>query len=116
MSACVGADLQFHAFRIAEEERPLTAEALDLADLGPRRHEALAHLLERAERIDGQTEVIDGAPATLAAPLADDVLRGHLEDVEGGTAAEVEDHHAGMVGAGLHLKRHTRVEGVLVEA
>ena len=66
--------------------------------------QALLDLLEGGERVDGDAEVVDGAPAADAAPLADDRLGRHLEHVEGAAAAHVEDEHAGVVALGLHRK------------
>ena len=50
----VGADLQLHAVGIAEEQRPLRAELLDLADLGARRGQAVAQALQHLEGLHGQ--------------------------------------------------------------
>ena len=68
----------------------------------PGLHQALAHRLERGEVGDRDAEVVDGAARADAALLADDRLRRHLEHVERGAAAEVEDEHARVVALGLH--------------
>ena len=66
-------------------------------------------------RGDGEREVVDRAPTTLPAPLTDDLLGGHLEDVEGGAAAQVDDLHPGVIVAGRDLEGHRRLEGRCVE-
>ena len=69
------ADLELLAIGVPEEERPLVAEPLDLADVGAGGHQPVPHFLQRGERVDGQGEVVDRAPAALAAPVADDLIR-----------------------------------------
>ena len=61
-SACA-AHFEFHAVGVAEEQRPLAAEPLDLADLGARRHQPVAHALECLQRVDRDGVVIDRAAA-----------------------------------------------------
>jgi hypothetical protein len=60
----VRTDLQLHAIRIAEEQRPLTAEALDLTDLRARGHHPLAQRFKGGARVHGEPEVIDRPSAT----------------------------------------------------
>jgi hypothetical protein len=52
----------------------------------------------------------------LAAPIADDLVGGGLEDVQAGAAAEIDDGHPGVILPGRHLERllaaeHPGVEG-----
>ena len=109
------ADLQLHAVHVAEEERPLVTEALDLADVGARLDQALLHVLELVQRLDGDAEVVDGTPAALATLLADHGVRRGLEDVERGATPHVQDEHPGVVRRGLHLEDDLGPEHALVE-
>src|SRR5215210_1588019 len=100
-----GADLQFHAVGVTEEQGPLTTEALDLADLGSGSNHPRLDLLQRALGFDRERVVVDRSTMTLLATFTDDVLGRALEDVERSTAAEVEDRHPRMVALCLHLER-----------
>jgi len=111
----VGDDLELHAVGVAEEQRPLVAQALDLTDLGAGIDHARLDLLEHALRFDRQRVMIDRAAVALLATLADDLVGGHFEDVERRPAAEVEDRHLRVVALRLHLERHHRLERVTVE-
>ena len=72
----VAADLEIHAVGVAKEQRPLVAEPLDLADVGAQLHQPVAHALERRQGVDREAEVVDGAPPSLPAAVADDVAVG----------------------------------------
>src|SRR4051794_34466203 len=74
-SGGVAADLELHPVGVAEEQRPLPPQPLDLAPLAAGRHDAVPHALEHLERRHGEGEVVDRAPPALTAPLPDDLLR-----------------------------------------
>src|SRR4051812_39381125 len=61
-SAGVGADLQLGAVDVAEEQAPLVAEHLDLADVGAHCLEPVLHPVEGGSVGDRDAEVVDGAP------------------------------------------------------
>src|SRR4029453_18711552 len=110
------ADLEFHPVGVPKEQRPLIAQPLDGAHLlCTRGGQALFERLERAVRIDGKRVVVDGAAPALPAPVADDLVRRNLEDVERGPATEVEDLHPGVVLALRNFEGHHRVERLLIE-
>ena len=109
------ADLELHAVGIAEEQGPLAAEALDLADLGAGVDQPLAEPLERGQRVDGEGEVVDRTAAAHRATVTEDRVGGDLEGVEGGTTAQRDDRHPRVVALGLHLEGHLATEGVGVE-
>ena len=61
----MAAHLELHPVGIAEEQRPLVTEALDLADLRSGRDEAVLDGFEHLQRRHGQGEMVDGAPTVV---------------------------------------------------
>ena len=57
-----------------------------------------------------------GPRPPIAPAVADDALRGHLEDVQRRPAADLEDGHPRVVALGLHLERLDGSERLFVEA
>jgi hypothetical protein len=111
------ADLEFHPVGVPKEQRPLIAQPLDVAHLlCASGGQALFERLERGVRVDGERVVVNGTAPTLPAPVADDLVRRNLEDVERGSATEVEDLHPGVVFALRNFEGDYRVERLLVEA
>jgi hypothetical protein len=78
--------------------------------------EPLLHVLQRVPAVDRQGEVIDGASHALAAPLADQLVGGHFENVQRRTTAEFDAFHVRVVVGLLHREAHRAPERLLVEA
>src|SRR5205085_2715158 len=97
---------------IAEEQRPLVAEALDLPDVRAGGNKAILDALQRLLRVDCERVVIDRSAMSLPATLADDLIRWNLEHVERSTTAEIDDRHP-RVSAHLIFPNATRPVSVL---
>jgi hypothetical protein len=110
------ADLEFQAVGVTEEQRQFFSELLNLSDL--LRSSGLkptSDAFEGGSRIDREGEVVDCPSVPWAPALADYLLGWHLEDIEGGAAADVDDFHPRVIVTRLYFEDDLGVEGGFIE-